>query len=224
MRATLVYDVYTPKVEERKSEINECIISNFNIMFDHVVLFGESKNQTNYKSTFIHSGNGNRLKFSDFLEFINANRFAEGVAVLTNSDIKLDTKIIELTSDLEKNILLAISRYELSNELAENPSVTQDTWILKFQPIHFSAIAATQFFLGTPGCELRFAEALYAAGFTVYNPCLSIRNTHIQKTPSQHYPDERYFGAYIVTPPCYLEDIKNRDNSREGKLVYLRRP
>lgn len=220
---TLFYDYYNSNSPERQSEIDRCAMANFSIGFKRIIAFGNKNIDLANSSHILKAPLNSRLTFSNFLSFVDSNQHSTGVAILTNSDIMLDPRIIELTSDLEKNILLALSRHEADLTLVEYPWCTQDTWILKFQSIHKSAIIACQFYLGTPGCELRFAEALYASGFTVYNPSLSIRNLHNQSISSVHYDNDRHYGAYIFTPPCFIEQVKERDNSLSGKLCYLRK-
>lgn len=218
----LITERYQPDCPVRRREIQECLTSNYSINFDRIIEYSEDSTLGEMSPGVIRLSLQRRLRFSDFLDFINNNKNKIGLAVLSNSDIFLDSSILSRCLDIPAKVLLAITRYESDNSLAKDPWCTQDTWVMRFQPIHRSARAATHFCLGIPGCELRFAEALYATGFDVYNPCLSIVNRHNHRIPTPHDSEQRLFGTYVFTAPCFIEQVLSRDESSAGKLVYLR--
>ena len=223
MDITLLYDYFSAASVERQQELDYCLRQNLSLDFSRIILFGDKQFSGIDSKMVVRIPLQERLTFSDFLEYVHANRNSEGIAVFTNSDIVIDKTLIDSVSQLKFGVVLAISRYESIDTLANDPWCTQDTWVLRLQPIHISARLSTKFPLGKPGCELRFAEALYSVGFSIFNPCLSIRNLHVHSLASNHNDEFRLYGSYIFTPPCLMEQAANNDQSVIGRLVYLRR-
>jgi len=132
---------------------------------------------------------------------------------LTNTDIKLDRKIFDLAPILAPNLLFSLSRYEANGQVADLPWCTQDTWIALSQPVHESVLLQSAIPLGLPGCENRLSEIFFSAGFRVFNPCLDIKNVHVQSAKSVHKDEKRLFGAYLFIPACRIGDIGKREFS-----------
>ena len=222
METYLITEHFDPVCPLRRAEIRDCKDHNYSINFSRIIEFTDESTLRESRRGVIGLNLSRRLRFSDFLDFVDRNQNEQGLAVLTNTDIFLDQSILSQCLDIPKDVLLAITRYEADDSLAKDPWCTQDTCVMRFQPIHRSAITSSQFNLGVPGCELRFAEALYSTGFDVYNPCLSIFNRHNHKISSTHDSRQRLYGAYVFTAPCSIEQVLSKDEQTKGKLVYLR--
>jgi hypothetical protein len=218
---TLLYQYYEASNNSRQDELDECLTENLNISFEHIVVCGDRRFETSKKNV-VFASHGRRLTFGKFLDFVNQNGDLDGLAVLTNSDIALDAKFLEKISTVDADTVLCISRYEANGKLVESPWCSQDTWVMRFQKVREPLRMATNVYLGSPGCELRFAEAMYSAGYKVFNPCLSIVNRHIHSQPSTHEHSDRHYGAYVFTPPCTIEDVVMKNSASEGYPVYLR--
>lgn len=223
MKSILLYDLYSVESKIRDNELNECWNWNSRINFSSIFIYGDKYTSLSIESSAVHTGDPTRLTFGKFLSIVDYNRGTDGVAILTNSDIKLDPLLIEVTHGLPVGVLLAISRYEMTGMIASNPWCTQDTWVLRLQPIHKPLMTTASFSLGSPGCELRFAELMHSAGFSVYNPCLSFRNIHLHKQASIHKVEDTHFGAYIFSHPCEYSDVIACDPAKSGKVVYYRK-
>ena len=190
----------------RKNEINECIHHNTQIGFDEVIIFNDSIEPTFLSSHIKNIDSSGRLTYADFLKVVDNPANYGDLLVMTNSDIKLDPKILESKKYLKEKMLFVFTRYEIDGNLAKNPEITQDTWALLGQPIPKGIKNQSLIPLGLPGCELRFAEIFFSSGFAVFNPCLSVQNTHIHSKKTEHLDENRLWGAYLFTPACYFDD------------------
>lgn len=207
MKKILIFQWFNCKDAVRKNELVECIEHNLCLGFDNVVIFNDSvepsfsgRNVTNIETSA-------RITYRDFIEVVNEPNNFGSMVCLTNTDIKLDKNIFEVSGILQPNLLLSISRYELDGRLADSPWCTQDTWIALSQPIPESVLWQSGIPLGLPGCENRFSELFFSAGFRVSNPCIDIKNIHVQSAKSVHRDENRVFGAYLFVPACTINQV-----------------
>ena len=191
----------------RGKELAECVQHNIDLGFDSVVIHNDSVDPMFFGPNVENIRTNTRITYKDFIDIVSNPKNFGSLVCLTNTDIKLDSHLFDLAGVMGENHLISITRYESSGQLAEYPWCTQDTWLLLSQPIHKSIIYQSAMPLGLPGCENRFAEIFFAAGYEVFNPCLSIKNVHVQAVQSVHRNENRIYGAYLFVPPCQLSDI-----------------
>ena len=202
----------------RQRELDHCLEQNVERYFDRVIVCCGSETILP-KVAYTHTMHmEKRLAFSDYLRLVSESDY-NGITVLTNSDIILDKDIIKKCEHISSKELFAISRYDTDGYLHEFHWCSQDTWILRNQKFPNSVIKSCTFELGRPGCELRFAEALWCVGFNIINPSLSVRNTHIHINSSVHLDSERYYGAYIFTPATTIEQSLINREEKQASLV-----
>ena len=221
MKNILIFQWFDCKDNSRKEELIECVEHNLKLGFDEIIIFNDSVNPQFFGTNVKNITSTHRLTFRDYIEIINDPVNFGSLVTLTNTDIKIDIKTLELNSYIKEKMLIAISRYESQEHLAVNPWCTQDVWILLSQPIHNSILMQSSIPLGLPGCELRFSEILFAAGFEVYNPCLDIKNLHVHSKENIHLDENRIYGAYLFTPACKLIEMKSNYAATKPVLKYL---
>ena len=207
MKKILIFQWFDCKDLARRRELLECIHHNINLGFDEVIIFNDSVepviNVPGVQNIFTNS----RISYLDFINIVNDPKNFGALVVLTNSDIKLDSKILQLVG-LKNRILIALSRYESNGQLTEFAFYSQDVWVMTSQPIHRSIIYQCNIPLGVPGCDQRFGEIIFSAGFSVFNPCLEIKNIHLHSNVATHLDENRLFGTYLFVNPCTYEDIR----------------
>ena len=222
----LVTQYYIPKWDERKNEINECLINNLqNPLLDEIHLFVEKEydfswiqsepnfykikliptdKRLSYKTAIDHSNN-----LSDHV-LSRDNKF-----ILANSDIYFDESLSFLDSLDINNTFLALTRHEIKDEgleLYERPSVSQDVWIWKSKLDIKNIPENEDYFndgieLGIWGCDNRILKIVSDSGYKIRNIGKNIRCIH------NHKNDLR---TWATNP----NEVKKRYWS-PGKFVYL---
>ena len=126
-----------------------------------------------------------------------AGKFAGHVVVLANSDITFDESI-RLAEDIGLREFYCISRWE--PEGLRSWADSHDAWV--FRPP--CAIVAP-FQLGRFGCDGRLAWLVKDAGYTVSNPCHSIKLLHHHASGVRTYSRNQWIeGEYAEVPQCAL--------------------
>jgi hypothetical protein len=207
MKKILIFQWFNCKDAVRKSELVECVEHNLTLGFDNVIIFNDSVQPAFDGSHVTNIDTNKRITYRDFVDVVNDPENFGAMVCLTNTDIKLDKNIVDVSRALQPNLLLSISRYELNGQLADSPWCTQDTWIALSQPIPESVVWQSGIPLGLPGCENRFSEIFFSAGFRVSNPCMDIKNIHVQSMKSVHRDENRVFGAYLFIPACNINQV-----------------
>jgi hypothetical protein len=222
MKKILLTQWYDCKDPDRHAELLKCVSHNLSLSFDIIYVFHD-KSAIEFVASNVNNLHVNRrLTFRDYLQIVAQDCHRGDMLVLTNTDILLDGRIFQLESMMNANQLVALTRYEADGNLASTPWCTQDTWVLVGQQIHQSALSSSDIPLGTPGCELRFSEIMYSLGYSVFNPCIDIRNMHIHSKASVHLDEDRNYGAYLFTPTCSIVDLANTSESEAPRVVYYR--
>ena len=207
MRKILLLQWFDCKDAARERELVGCIEHNLKLDFDDVVIFNHSVKPGFFGARIKNVQAHRRLTYLDFVEMANDPANFNSLICLTNTDIKLDENLPQIVlRALKPKQLFCFSRYEADGRLAEFPWCTQDTWAILSQPIPETIMWQSSIPLGLPGCENRFAEIFFSAGFAVLNPCLDIKNVHVQLTKSVHEDEKRVFGAYLFVPACKIDD------------------
>lgn len=211
MKRIFVTQWFDCKNSERNKELVECMNHNLSLPFDEVIIFNDNLSPQFFGEKIANFEMSGRLTYRDFLKIVSDPKNYGSMIVFSNTDIKLDDKLFTIDDILQNKMLFCLSRYEADGKLADNPYWTQDTWIVMAQAIPNSILYNSDIPIGTPGCELRFAEIMFNAGFSVFNPCLDLKNFHVHSNPVAHRNEDRNYGAYLFTPACTLDDVKVRN-------------
>ena len=207
MKKILIFQWFDCKDQARRRELTECIHHNINLGFDEVIIFNDSIKPVVNAPHVQNVPTNSRISYLDFINVVKDLKNFGALVVLANTDIKLDGKILQLAG-LKNRILIALSRYESNGQLTDYSFYSQDVWAMTSQPIHRSIIHQCNIPLGVPGCDQRFSEIIFSAGFSVFNPCLEIKNTHLHTNAATHLDEDRLFGTYLFVNPCTYEDIR----------------
>lgn len=221
MKKILIFQYFQCNSPERLTELEECINHNINLDFDEIIIFNDSINPTFLQNNIKNIVINRRLTYKDYIDIISSEENFGSLVVLTNSDIKLDSEILRLGKLIKPIDFIALSRYEKNGLIAPDPAFTQDTWAMLSQPIPPTILYQCGIPLGMPGCENRFSEIIFSAGYRVANPSISIKNRHIQIKPSVHKFEEKMFGAILAIPPCSIEQLITPDPEFQPTPYYL---
>jgi hypothetical protein len=203
----LIFQWFDCKNDDRKKELEECALHNISMGFDEVIIYNDSVEPIFFGEQIKNIATNRRITYRDYIDFLNLQENYGSFVVLTNTDIKIDKELLGLSALMQPIDFISLSRYEINGELASSPAFTQDTWAMLSQPIHQSIIHQSSIPLGMPGCENRFSEIIFNVGYRVFNPCLDIKNQHIQKIPSVHKLENKIYGAILTIPPCLTQQI-----------------
>jgi len=209
MKKTLIFQWFDCKDPIREQELVDCATHNIKLGFDEVVIFNDSVKPIFDGPQVKNIITQKRITYKNYIDYVADPENYGGLFVLTNTDIMLDKRILEVDKSIKENTLFALSRHEINGALPDMPACTQDVWVMISQPIHQSVIHQSDIPLGMPGCETRFSEIIFNIGFAVFNPCLEIKNIHIHSKGSTHSEANRIYGAYLFTPACTYEDIES---------------
>lgn len=178
---------YKPKVnlffnhyinETRQHEIDECLEKN-RLVFDRVIIVP------------------GRPTFSELFNL--SKEFPDDINCYCNSDIYYDASTIHLMHRIKKDECYAVTREDLRHTNEARGS--QDAWIFRgaIKPIN------AEFTMGLWGCDNHIAHLIKQAGYSVKNPCLSIKIIHLHKVDNRDY---KRTPKNTVPPPYLLLDPK----------------
>ena len=215
MKKILYMQNYAIESPERRAEVDRCIQNNLALGFDDFVLFNENIPETFASRNVRNIALSRRLAFQDFLQQVSLPQNHGALHVLCNSDICLHESIFKLDNKLKLYEAVCLSRHEPAAQgttLTPNPFASQDTWGLVGCDIPTGLLCQTNFSLGLPGCENRFAELLGAYGYSHLNPCKDILSTHIHQNHQGMDDNKRLYGSYAFVFPCAFDDPSDRPN------------
>ena len=186
----------------RRKEVLSCIEKNVKSgLFDKVVVLSEKDECPVVPDTVI---TGVRLSYKYTFEYVNKNISHDNLIFVANSDILFDESIKKVT--LNDKTALTLTRWELNPErLHENMVASQDVW--GFQtPIRVPP--KSDFYFGTYGCDNYIAALLEGEGYTLWNPCLSVKTYHIHASEVRTYEVKplKPFYNYAFPDPSTLEE------------------
>jgi len=217
----LIFQWFNCKDETRKQELIDCINHNLKIGFDEIIIYNDSVEYTFYGENIKNISTNKRITYRDYIKVVNDPNNYGALVFFTNTDIKLDENILTLDQVIKEKMLICLSRYENNGLLTDSPWCSQDVWALLSQPIHMSVVHQCDIPLGLPGCEIRFSEIIFNVGFSVFNPCLDLKNIHVHSNPNSHLDENRMYGVYLFTPACTIEDIRSDSTNIRPSLQYL---
>jgi hypothetical protein len=127
---------------------------------------------------------------------------------IANSDIELSDTAAKASHSLASpNSAIALCRHEANGDLYTYPKWSQDCWIFANHKPTKAVIERSKFDLGVAGCESMFAMALFTHGYNIWNPCLDVNIKHRDPKPQSAFI-HRYYGAYLLLPPCQASVVE----------------
>lgn len=177
----LFFEHYVDPDPERGQELFNCFAENL-------------RNRNFYTVTPLRGDP--RLTMGAAVEEIRKRAKDDDISVLANADIAFDETIALLKNHDFKNTVLCLSRWHDGKLLHCNDA--QDAWIFKGVPRPVKA----DFFFGVPGCDNRFAFELQQAGYSLSNPCETIKAHH------RHTSRVRNYGVRLEGPIARVEPGK----------------
>jgi len=110
MKKILIFQWFECNSAFRKQELVECIEHNLSLGFDDVIIFNDSIEPMFTGVNVTNVETRSRLTYRAFVDIINEPKNFGAMVCLTNTDIKLDRKIFDLSPVLHPNVLFSISR------------------------------------------------------------------------------------------------------------------
>jgi hypothetical protein len=230
---------YKPKEKSREIEINETLKLNTDCDFvDKIVIFLEKEEHREdirrllakkprsalAKIRFVSLLH--RLTYSDFFNYVISAEVPENTYVaLTNADIYFDNSIANIWSISMDNRMLALLRYEHSDDgpmkarlFGPRPD-SQDTWIFSAASIkqrnwNTQQLEKFNYQLGIPGCDNSFTTDMIREKFFTVNPAGTIRTYHYHSSRIRNYTqkDVLWRPIYIYITPSAITDLEQINN------------
>lgn len=178
-KLNLFFNLYVSKTRERQKEIEVCLNHN-NTVFDRVVIVE------------------GRPTFSELFE--RSKAFPNDVNCFCNSDIYFDSETAHLLHAIKPNECYALTRYDLieGEKVFFNRSDSQDCWVFRGA---IGGIKNIDFPQGRWGCDNRLAHEIFAAGYDIKNPSLSIKTIHLHSVDDRNRVRTK---DNTIPPPYYL--------------------
>lgn len=197
--------------QERNDEIHKCLeINCTNPKITKIYLLNEKIYDLDIlkHEKIIQIDVSDRLQYYTAFDWANKNLEKESLIILSNIDIIFDELAIDNIIKLSKeqiNVPMAITRYELNNQLDYASAklyscfrYSQDCWIVK-TPILLND--NFKFYMGIPGCDNRIAYELLQMYGDIINPCLDIKTYHLHNSAIRTYT----VGHDSIRPPyCHI--------------------
>lgn len=222
----LITEYFHFSVDERRKEVIGCIKNNIDSgLFDKVIVLSE-KDECPCVETIL---TGERLSYKYTFEYANKHLKNNDQVFVANSDILFDKTIKKVT--LDDKTALTLTRWELNPErLHENMVASQDVW--GFQ-VPIRVPPKSNFYFGIYGCDNYIAALLENEGYTLWNPCLSIKTYHIHSSEVRTYEVKpmKPFYNYAFPDPSTIEEefpasfctISNQKHELLAMLLSLRK-
>jgi hypothetical protein len=217
MNYNLFTQFYVDPNPNRQLELEYCLRRNIANSFGKIVLFIEKKEEVVYliengfltTRTFIKFID-KRATFNDMFAVMDSGEYADDYNIMANTDIFFTEGLTDLkayTETLEKNICVALSRYDYQMNGYVTPfhrADSQDTWGFFGNPFVRTSI---EFGMGMAGCDNRLAHEIVQHGYQVVNPCSQIATYHLHQSNVRNYlndnnePKERIPPPYVLVKP-----------------------
>ena len=214
MKYNLFTQFYVDPNPNRRVELEFCLRRNIANTFGLIVLFVEKEEEYEYllEKDFLTISTiikliGKRATFNDILTEMDSEQYAEGYNIMANSDIFFTEGLTDLkayTGTLEKNICIALSRYDYQMNGYVTPfhrADSQDTWGFVGNPLVRTSI---EFGMGMAGCDNRLAHEIAQHGYQVVNPCSQIATYHLHQSNVRNYLNENNEPKERIPPPYHL--------------------
>lgn len=183
--------------------------------FDRLYVIAEGMNGSiaSYGNSIELRQNVTRSTFADVLALARLAANDDDLVVIANADIVVPARsVASLSIEVQRRDAFALSRYEVERNGATRITTggkhSQDVWATRGVPDLDAKLVS--FFFGVPGCDNAYAYALYAAGYDVQNPSLSIKTIHLHasgKRTATNTRPHRVAAPYLYVEPHKLGEV-----------------
>ena len=212
---TVFAQYYIPKSTLRRKEIDACFKKNLeNPLISKLIIYFENDADRRF---FPDSPKLEKRSLSDRMTYgfwlKETDKLPVGtLSLLVNSDIYLTESISHLLAHrqalAQQKRFIAITRYnpDQSNfTLNKDPHWCQDTWgVVKASiPFPTALLQEAAFELGQPGCDNKIAYVMHSYGYSVTNPCYSVKTVHQQADDGRSYDPKisKLIGLHAFVHP-----------------------
>ena len=212
---TVFAQYYIPKSTLRRKEIDACFKKNLeNPLISKLIIYFENDAD---KRFFPDSPKLEKRSLSDRMTYgfwlKETDKLPVGtLSLLVNSDIYLTESISHLLAHrqalTQQKRFIAITRYNSDQSnftLNKDPHWCQDTWgVVKVStPFPTALLQEAAFELGQPGCDNKIAYVMHSYGYSVTNPCYSVRTVHLQADDGRSYDPKisKLIGLHAFVHP-----------------------
>jgi len=207
----LLINYYIDKRSERQAELDRCLLLNLaHPLIDKIVVLHEKNIPIPEHEKILSVETEGRPSYSEFLK--TGNSF-EGVKILANSDIYFNASL-RFAEHIRSGQVFALCRWEHGRRLHFfNRRGSQDAWI-------WTGIVEVDanFTLGVRGCDNKFAYLLYAAGYDLRSPSISIQAIHLHRNEERNY----YHIPRVDPPYLYLRYHRIGEQDRKRPMINYR--
>ncbi len=206
---TLYQNWFSTQDPARNDELARVQTMNLgNRLIDRIVYFAEKLPPIHSKIMTIDSMP--HPTYNDIFKVINEITELNDINIVANLDIAFN-ETIKFTSHLEHNHVYALTRHEFHGKFVQLVGHdSQDAWCFKgfVRPLN------ADFQMGKRGCDNRLAHELFAAGYEVSNPSLSIIINHKHANQHRTYWDDMIPGPYLAVPMSYIPGLEPKPESK----------
>jgi len=111
MKKTLIFQWFDCKDPIREQELVDCATHNIKLGFDEVVIFNDSVKPIFDGPQVKNIITQKRITYKNYIDYVADPENYGGLFVLTNTDIMLDKRILEVDKSIKENTLFALSRH-----------------------------------------------------------------------------------------------------------------
>jgi hypothetical protein len=212
---TVFAQYYIPKNTLRRKEIDACFKKNLeNPLISKLIIYFENDADRRFfpdSPKLEKRSLPDRMTYGFWLK--ETDKLPLGtLSLLINSDIYLTESISHLLAHrqalAQQKRFIAITRYnpDQSNfTLNKDPHWCQDTWgvVKTSTPFPTALLQEAAFELGQPGCDNKIAYVMHSYGYSVTNPCYSVKTVHLQADDGRSYDPKisKLIGLHAFVHP-----------------------
>ena len=192
---TLIINSPCVSSEQRNEEYAEALCRNLeNPHIDAVISLADKGAQIREHQKLVLKELDERPTFKTLFQYATEQLLPNTLCCIVNADIAFDESIAELEQFHNPHYFVCLSRWEKyeGEPLVRipNPHRTQDAWVF-VAPAHPVLLENTDFYLGKPGCDNLIASWAHRAGLRLFNPCHTVKATHVHRVKFKTYSPHR---------------------------------
>lgn len=208
----LIQQYFKHSLPRRAREIWSCLEKNIACKFiDKILLLNETDTlELPLSDKVVTRIIGSRLTYADVLRAIQSDVPRDAIAIFSNSDIYFDDtlRLLWSLSFEERNLFLALLRWEENGAIFGPRADSQDTWIVAKNSVTFDVTDDDFGFpFGKPGCDNAISLAMLRKKFLVVNPAYSIKTHHVHSSQIRNYDprDVLYKPMFLYAEPTAIQ-------------------
>ena len=203
----VIYYIEPTGSVERQFEIDECLRRNIaNTHIDKICVFAENCVVPFESPKVVVIPTSRRLTFSNIMGVIASLGADSDINIIPNSDIFFDETVL-LMNRMTKDEHWSLAKWEYNggNPYAFLAQTSADVFAIRGHPKPLSP--SPDFTMGIPGCEAVLRNIMYRSGYSILNPCISVRCIHMHESGMRHsqerkqiWPDTDFWNEFKKHP------------------------